>query len=104
MKQDLIELHSENKNSDENQLRIPDKEDLTIMNLFTPKEILFRTLNMFYQWFTITLCYYGLSFSSTHLLGDPHTNFCLSVLIEIPGFKPSKLSSKHFVLYAYNSY
>ena len=32
------------------------------------------------------MCYYGLSFASVDLLGDPYTNFILSVGIEIPGY------------------
>ena len=32
------------------------------------------------------MCYYGLSFASTSLAGSPHTNFCLSVIVEIPGY------------------
>lgn len=63
------------------------KEDTrpTILDLFRPRLILARSLNMFYQWFSVTICYYGLSFASVDLLGDPYTNFCLSVAIEIPG-------------------
>jgi hypothetical protein len=45
-----------------------------------------RSLNMFYQWFSVTLCYYGLSFASTSLSGDAYSNFMLSVFIEIPGY------------------
>ena len=41
---------------------------------------------MCYQWFSVTMCYYGLSFASVDLLGDPYTNFILSVGIEIPGY------------------
>lgn len=57
-----------------------------ITDLFYPRVILFRSLNMFYQWFSVTMCYYGLSFASTSLLGDPYTNFLLSVCVEIPGY------------------
>jgi len=77
-------LHAQDEESDANQVATK-KENPTILNLFYPKEILLRTLNMFYQWFSVTLCYYGLSYGSTSLLGDPYTNFCLSVFIEIPG-------------------
>ena len=63
----------------------------TFLDLFYPKTILFRSLNMFYQWFSVTMCYYGLSYASTSLLGDPYTNFSLSVFIEIPG---SRFSNK----------
>jgi hypothetical protein len=57
----------------------------TFFDLFYPKIILLRSLNMFYQWFSVTMCYYGLSYASTSLFGDPYTNFSLSVFIEIPG-------------------
>ena len=56
-----------------------------IMDLFRPRLVRLRTLNMFYQWFAVTLAYYGLSFSSTDLAGDKYSNFCASVAIEIPG-------------------
>ena len=32
------------------------------------------------------MCYYGLSFASTSLSGNPYSNFFLSVFIEIPGY------------------
>ena len=56
-----------------------------IMDLFRPRLVRLRTLNMFYQWFAVTLAYYGLSFSSTDLAGDKYSNFCASVAVEIPG-------------------
>ena len=45
-----------------------------------------RTVNMCFQWFSVTMCYYGLSFASTSLSGDAFSNFFLSVLVEIPGY------------------
>ena len=45
-----------------------------------------RSIHIFYfQWFSVTLCYYGLSFASTSLAGDAYSNYMLSVFIEIPG-------------------
>ena len=32
---------------------------VTVLDLFRTKIILLRTLNLFFQWFGITLCYYG---------------------------------------------
>ena len=58
----------------------------TLMDLFRPNIILKRTLNMGFQWFSVTMCYYGLSFAATDLLGDPYTNALLSYAIEIPGY------------------
>ena len=40
----------------------------------------------FLQWFSVTFVYYGLSFGSTTLAGDPYTNFCLNIFVEIPGY------------------
>ena len=36
-----------------------DVKQVTILDLFRPVTILLRTLNLFFQWFSITLCYYG---------------------------------------------
>ena len=58
----------------------------TVLDLFKKRIILMRTLNMCFQWFSVTMCYYGLSAASTSLSGDPYTNFFLSVLVEIPGY------------------
>ena len=41
---------------------------------------------MSFQWFSITMYYYGLSFASTSLSRDIFTNFQLSVAIEIPAY------------------
>ena len=54
------------------------------LDLFRPREMMFRTFNLCFQWFSVTFVYYGLSFGSTSLSGDPYLNFCLSILIEIP--------------------
>ena len=62
-----------------------DTEVATYQDLFRPNIILKRSLIMFYQWFSVTMCYYGLSFASTSLLGAPHSNAVLSYFIEIPG-------------------
>lgn len=63
-----------------------DNRNPTLLDLFQPRPIAFRSFNMFYQWFSVTLCYYGLSFASTSLAGSAYTNYILSVFIEIPGY------------------
>merc|ERR1719312_2035880 len=57
----------------------------TILDLFRPKKMALRSVNMCFQWFSATMCYYGLSFASTSLSGDAFSNYLLSVFIEIPG-------------------
>ena len=58
----------------------------TFSDLFKPKLMFLRSLNMMYQWFSVTMCYYGLTFASVDLLEDPYLNFALSCFIEIPGY------------------
>ena len=48
--------------------------------------ILLRSLNMFLQWFSVTMVYYGLLFASTSLSGDPYANFALVVSAELPSY------------------
>ena len=62
------------------------EEKPTVKDLFKPQIILKRSLNMMYQWFSVTMCYYGLTFASVDLLADPYMNFSLSCFIEIPGY------------------
>ena len=52
-------------------------EEITVLDLFRPMKIGVRTVNMCFQWFSVTMCYFGLSFASTSLAGDPYTNFIL---------------------------
>ena len=61
------------------------EEEAGIRDLLRPSQMKYRTLNMFYQWCAVTLAYYGLTFSATDLAGDPYTNFCFGVGMEIPG-------------------
>ncbi|XP_023325051.1 organic cation transporter protein [Eurytemora carolleeae] len=59
----------------------------TILDLFSTRVMLNRTLNMSFQWFSVTMCYYGLTSASTSsFAGDAYGNFFLSVLIEIPSY------------------
>jgi len=55
-------------------------------DLFRPAKICIRTINLFFQWFTVTAIFYGLSFGSTSILGDPYTNFALSCAMELPSY------------------
>ena len=61
------------------------EETATVMDLFRPRVIAFRSVNMFYQWFSVTMAYYGITFATTGLAGDPHLNFALGCLTELPG-------------------
>ena len=59
----------------------PAEKKMTVLDLFRPMKIGVRTLNMCFQWFSVTMCYYGLAFASTSLSGDPYSNFFLRLII-----------------------
>ena len=42
-----------------------------------------RTFNLFLQWFSVTMTFYGLTFASAtlKLTGDPYLNFTLTVAV-----------------------
>ncbi|CAL1262989.1 unnamed protein product, partial [Larinioides sclopetarius] len=44
-----------------------------------------NTLNIWFLWFVNSFTYYGLSYSTNALAGDPFVNFALSGVVEIPG-------------------
>ena len=62
------------------------KNEDSFLDLFRPRSMMWRTINLCFQWFSVTFVYYGLSFGSTSLSGDPYSNFCLNIFIEIPGY------------------
>ncbi|XP_070561757.1 organic cation transporter protein-like isoform X2 [Ptychodera flava] len=54
-------------------------------DLFRTSKLRATTCIMFVNWFTLSLCYYGLSLFSTDLAGNDYVSFFLSGLVEIPG-------------------
>ena len=82
----LLDVTMASEKEDCTQLEPINDNKPSFKDLFMPRFMAFRTLNMFYQWFAVTMCYYGLTFASVSLGGDPHTNYLLGVSIEIPAY------------------
>lgn len=74
----------------------------TILDLFRPRVIAMRSINMFYQWFSVTVAYYGITFASTTLSGDPYTNFALAsstdLLSMVAGFFTIHVFGRRYLL------
>ena len=49
----------ENNKTSEKSVKANNERRATVLDIFKPKIICFRTLNLFFQWFSVTLCYYG---------------------------------------------
>eukprot|EP00041_Stephanoeca_diplocostata_P033464 m.1106983 g.1106983 ORF g.1106983 m.1106983 type:complete len:263 (-) comp24345_c0_seq28:5077-5865(-) len=60
-------------------------EAVSIKSLFTHPVLRQRQLIMMTGWFTCSFLYYGLSFASSSLTGNPYTDFTWSAIAEIPG-------------------
>ncbi|XP_070567114.1 organic cation transporter protein-like [Ptychodera flava] len=45
-----------------------------------------RSLNLFFNWFTNSLVYYGLSLNTSNLAGDDYLNAFISAAVEIPAY------------------
>ena len=62
----------------------PTTQKLSILDLFRPMPMMLRTFNMFLQWFSVTMVFYGLTFASAtlKLAGSVYLNFTLNVLVE----------------------
>ena len=61
---------------DKDTIKDPDQVSLVTM-LRCSATLRARMLNMGLQWFSVTLCYYGLSFASTKLSQNVFTDFML---------------------------
>ena len=66
----------------------------TMMDLLRRPRMLGRLLNVFFNWFVITMIYYGLSLNAASLAGDVYVNFALLSLCEVPGYSLSYLGMK----------
>ncbi|CAL8116231.1 unnamed protein product [Orchesella dallaii] len=65
-----------------------DKEEAKggMLNMFRHPNLRYRALNVAYNWFANSLVYYGLSFNTGTLPGNPFFIFFLNGLAELPGY------------------
>ncbi|KAG1654059.1 Organic cation transporter protein [Nymphon striatum] len=62
------------------------KKEYTIIDLFRYPNIRKKTLNMFFCWAVNAFVYYGLSFNTNNLGGNPFINFFIAAAVEIPAY------------------
>lgn len=61
-------------------------EKITFLNVFLKARLLINSLVMFYAWLVNSMVYYGLSLSSSYLVGDKYLNFFFLALVEVPAY------------------
>ncbi|XP_075994663.1 organic cation/carnitine transporter 2-like [Genypterus blacodes] len=59
---------------------------LNCLDLLRIREVRHITLILWVIWFSSHVCYFGMSFNSTGLHGNPYLNFVLLSAVEIPGY------------------
>ncbi|XP_044756000.1 organic cation transporter protein isoform X2 [Coccinella septempunctata] len=64
----------------------PGKKESTVLDIFKYPKLRRRALIIFFDWFACNITYYGLSWSTNNLGGNPYINFVLSGLVEIPAY------------------
>jgi len=61
-------------------------DESNFLNLWRSPVLRKRTACMAWQWLSVTLSYYGLTYASTNLTGNAHLNVTFSFLAEVVGF------------------
>lgn len=58
---------------------------VSTFDLFRYPKLRQRTVVMLFCWFACNLTYFGLSFNSVNLFGNPILMFVINILVEVPG-------------------
>ncbi|XP_006822963.2 organic cation transporter protein-like [Saccoglossus kowalevskii] len=65
-------------------LEAGDKANHSLLSLFRYPNMRKKTLILFFNWVTICIVYYGISFDTSSLGGNPYVNMLISGAVEIP--------------------
>nr|CAH7722373.1 unnamed protein product [Callosobruchus chinensis] len=70
----------------EEKVKKKDEKNATVLDIFKHSNMRKKALIIFYDWFANNITYYGLSWNTNNLGGDPYLNFVISGAVEIPGY------------------
>ncbi|RNA07782.1 organic cation transporter [Brachionus plicatilis] len=68
----------------------------TMKLFFKSKKLLIRSISISINWLTNALVYFGISFNTSDLVGDPYLNFGLSALVEFIAVLVSHVALERF--------
>ncbi|XP_046374256.2 organic cation transporter protein-like [Haliotis rufescens] len=63
-----------------------DKKAVKVTQMFTTPYLLFITLVIFYNWFVVSMVYYGLGLNVQNLSGDIYLNFTIANIVELVSY------------------
>ena len=61
-------------------------KEATVIDLWRHKNLRSKTALLYFTWAVTAFVYYGLSFNTNSLEGDPYINFFLSGVVEVPAY------------------
>ncbi|XP_022059320.2 solute carrier family 22 member 4-like [Acanthochromis polyacanthus] len=70
-------------------------ESVSFLDLLRTKNIRNITLMLWLIWFSMSVCYFGLSFDTSSLSGNPYLNYFLLSVVEIPAYAASWGAARH---------
>lgn len=70
-------------------------ESVSLLDLLRTKNIRNITLILWFIWFSLSVCYFGLSFDTSSLYGNPYLNYFLLSVVEIPAYAASWAAARH---------
>ncbi|XP_077977753.1 organic cation transporter protein-like [Glandiceps talaboti] len=76
---------------------VEEDEKASFLDLFRLPNMRKKTLNIFFNWFTNSLVYYGLSLNTSNLGGDDYLNAFISGAVEIPAYAISLYIQETFL-------
>ncbi|KAJ8963491.1 hypothetical protein NQ314_005592 [Rhamnusium bicolor] len=64
----------------------PNEKSPSVLDIFKHSNLRKRALIIFFDWFANNITYYGLSWNTNNLGGNPYLNFVISGAVEIPAY------------------
>ncbi|XP_054610978.1 solute carrier family 22 member 4-like [Dunckerocampus dactyliophorus] len=64
----------------------------TFLDLLRRRSIAATTIILCFVWFTLSVCYYGLSLNTSRLHSDPYISCFLSAVVEVPAYSSTYLA------------
>ncbi|XP_061558439.1 solute carrier family 22 member 4-like [Phycodurus eques] len=70
-------------------------ERYTILDLVTKRSTAMTTVLLCWVWFTLNICYFGLSLNTSQLHADPYISCFLSAVVEMPAYVSCSLAIRY---------
>lgn len=81
----LNDLLIDSKTEEKDDVNV-EKKTATILDIFKYPNLRKKALIIFFDWFANNITYYGLSWNTNNLAGNPYMNFIISGAVEIPAY------------------